>query len=221
MQPDSQYLRRIENAEIVTEAEVAKLEEEFGFGYRQAVGELIYALVTCRPDISFPIIKLSQYSMRPNRIHFEALQNIYRYLNATKNEGIHFWRKEPREDLPTGSLPEVKRDENYNEQSIKEREQSDPKILIGTVDSDYGGDTTHRKSVSGVILIIAGGTVLYKTKFQDTIAMSSTEAEFTAAADAGKYILYVRSIIEQLGVPQQIATTLYEDNKNIVNIHYI
>jgi deoxyuridine 5'-triphosphate nucleotidohydrolase len=213
MQPDSQYLRNIENAEILTEAEVSKLEKEFGFGYRQAVGELIYALVTCRPDISFPIIKLSQYSTRPNKIHFEALRNIYRYLNATKNEGIHFWRKEPREDLPKGPLPETKRDENYDEESIREREQSDPKLLIGAVDSDYAGDTTHRKSVTGVILRIAGGTILYKTKFQDTIAMSSTEAEFTAAADAGKYILYVRSIIEQLGIPQQVATTLYEDNQ--------
>jgi hypothetical protein len=43
--------------------------------------------------------------------------------------------------------------------------------------------------------------------------MSLTEAEFTAAAKAGKYILYVRSILDQLGLPQNIATTLYEDNQ--------
>ena len=43
--------------------------------------------------------------------------------------------------------------------------------------------------------------------------MSSTEAEFNAAAEAGKYILYVRSILEQLGIPQHHATTLYEDNQ--------
>jgi len=34
-----------------------------------------------------------------------------------------------------------------------------------------------------------GGAVLYKTAYQATIAQSSTEAEFTAAADAAKYIL--------------------------------
>ena len=43
--------------------------------------------------------------------------------------------------------------------------------------------------------------------------MSSTEAEFTAAAEAGKYILYVRSILEEIGLPQQSATVLYEDNQ--------
>jgi hypothetical protein len=85
--------------------------------------------------------------------------------------------------------------------------------MFGAVDSDYAGDTTHRRSVTGIILRIAGGTIFYKTKFQDTIALSSTEAEFTAAAEAGKYILYVRSILEQLGIPQHEATTLYEDNQ--------
>jgi hypothetical protein len=45
-------------------------------------------------------------------------------------------------------------------------------------------------------LRIAGGTIFYKTKYQDKHALSSTEAEFTAAAEAGKYILYVQSILE-------------------------
>ena len=60
---------------------------------------------------------------------------------------------------------------------------------------------------------LAGGTILYRTKYQDTIAQSSTEAEFIAAADAGRHILYVRSILEQIGIPQQDATILYEDNQ--------
>jgi hypothetical protein len=213
MQTDTRYQRQLENADIPTSKEISTLEEEYGFGYRQAIGELIYALTTCCPDISYPVIKLSQYSIRPNRIHFEAVKMIYRYLHATKDEGIYYWRKNPRLDLPPSPIPELKRDTNYNEDDIHERCQPGHSVLFGAVDSDYGGDTTHRKSVSGIILRIAGGTILYKTKFQDTIAMSSTEAEFTAAAEAGKYILYVRSILEQLGIPQQEATTLYEDNQ--------
>jgi dUTP pyrophosphatase len=210
---DSHYQRKLETAEIPTEAEISALETEFGFGYRQAVGEIIYALVTCRPDISYPIIKLSQYSTRPQRIHFEALRTIYRYLHHTRNEGIYFWRKAPRKDLPQGQIPKCKKDNNYKEEEIHERSQPGHTVMFGAVDSDYAGDTTHRRSVTGIILRIAGGTIFYKTKFQDTIALSSTEAEFTAAAEAGKYILYVRSIIEQLGIPQHEATTLYEDNQ--------
>ena len=42
--------------------------------------------------------------------------------------------------------------------------------------------------------------------------MTSTEAEFTAACDAGKAILYVRSILDEIGIPQDKATALYIDN---------
>ena len=43
--------------------------------------------------------------------------------------------------------------------------------------------------------------------------MSSTEAEFIAAYDAVKVILYVRSILEDIGISQDSATTVYEDNQ--------
>jgi hypothetical protein len=58
----------------------------------------------------------------------------------------------------------------------------------------------------------AGGAISYRAKFQDTIAHSSTEAEFTAACDAGKMILYFHSILEDLGIEQPQATILHEDN---------
>ena len=58
----------------------------------------------------------------------------------------------------------------------------------------------------------AGGAVGYRCKYQDVIAHSSTEAEFTAACNAGKMILFFRSILADLGVEQYDATVLYEDN---------
>jgi hypothetical protein len=62
--------------------------------------------------------------------------------------------------------------------------------MHGAVDSDWGGDMTHQRSVTGLILWLAGGTILYKTKYQDTVSLSTTEAEFTAACNAGKANLY-------------------------------
>ena len=213
MRSDNSFQRLLENQEIPTEKEIKALENEMGFGYRQAIGELIYALCTCRPDISYPVIKLSQYSTRPTRIHFEAVKDIYRYLNATKDDGIYFWRKSPRNDLPFHPPPDLKTDGNYTENDIHERQQHQHNLLFGAVDSDYAGDSSHRRSVTGIVLRLAGGTILYKSKFQDIHALSSTEAEFTAAVEAGKYILYVRSILEELGLPQDEATVLFEDNQ--------
>ena len=45
------------------------LAKKYGFGYRQGIGELIYAMVTCRPDISFAVVKISQSSEYPSDIH--------------------------------------------------------------------------------------------------------------------------------------------------------
>ena len=195
MESDTAFHRELELDIQPTEQEIKQLESTNGFGYRQAIGEIIYAMVTCRPDISQATIKLSQYSTKPRQIHFEAVKQVMRYLNATKDDGLYFWRKNPRMDLPFHPCPEIKTDNNYSEHEIHERQQNDHDKLFGAVDSDYAGDTTHRKSVSGIVLRLAGGTIFYKTKYQDTIALSSTEAEFVAAAEAGKYILYVRTIL--------------------------
>jgi len=90
--------------------------------------------------------------------------------------------------------------------------------LFAAVDSDYAGDNAHRRSVSGIILHLAGGTIFYKTKYQETVSQSSTESEFIAAAEAGRYILYIQTILEQIGIPQMAATSLYEDNQGALLI---
>ena len=166
-------------------------------------------MVTCRPDISFPLIKLSQYSTNPAREHYEAIKHIFKYVKATINDGLYYWRSEPRPDLPSLPLPNTTLLQ-YNNNSMDNVDS--PQHLHGAVDSDWGGDSTHRKSVSGLALRIAGGTILYKTKFQACVALSSTEAEFTAACDAGRSILYVRSILDEINMPQDAATSLYIDN---------
>ena len=99
MDPSNKYQHQLENAQPLTPEEKHDIEKELGFTYRQAVGEIIYAMITCRPDVSFAIIKLSQYATKPASIHYTALQHLYRYLVATKEEGIYYWRQSPRDDL--------------------------------------------------------------------------------------------------------------------------
>ena len=93
------------------------------------------------------------------------------------------------------------------------REETDPQNVRASVDSDYANDISHRKSVTGISIKLGGGSIYYKTRFQPTVSLSSTEAEFIAACDAAKVILYVRSILDDLGIEQNKATTLYEDNQ--------
>ena len=85
-------------------------------------------------------------------------------------------------------------------------------ILHAYADSDWATCPKTRGSFGGACLRLAGGTIAYKCKFQPTIAGSSTEAEYMAAYDTGKMILYVQSILWDLDIPQEAATVMHEDN---------
>ena len=210
MHSDTSYIRQLEEAiPPVTEEEQRKLQLSMGINYRQAIGELIYAMISCRPDISFPLIKLSQYSNKPAKIHYEAVKHLLQYLFETPHEGLYYWRSEEHEQLPPLPFPETTQ-QNYT--PSQDSQPDSTTTMHAAVDADWAGDTTHRKSVTGITLRLAGGTILYKSKYQQTIATSSTEAEFTAACDAGKAILYVRSILDEINLPQHAATTLFIDN---------
>ena len=83
-----------------------------GFNYRQAIGELLYAMVTCRPDISYACIKMSQYSKDPAEEHYKAVREIFNYLAQTVDDGIYFWRDKPNDALPVGPMPRIQRDDH-------------------------------------------------------------------------------------------------------------
>ena len=215
MTSDSKQMNELEQNRSNTIEEIIVLEKEFKFKYRSATGELIFAMVTCRQDISFHTTKLSQYNGCPGRKHFEAVRKLLLYVRDTASDGIYFWRKEPNMELPVGEIP-ITRTEPYHRIVIPENTQGD--ATFGLVDSDWASDTTHRKSVSGIGIMYAGALIAYKSNFQKVPALSSTEAEFSALVDGGKSILYIRSVLSDLGIEQHHATPVYEDNQGAIAI---
>lgn len=53
-----------------------------GKQYRKLVGKLQYLTIT-RPDISFAVGKLAQYSSTPSDCHLQALHKVLRYLKGS------------------------------------------------------------------------------------------------------------------------------------------
>ena len=187
MKDDSKYQTELETTDLPTPTEATALKQSH-FNYRQAIGEAIYAMVTCRPDISYAVIKLAQYSINPALIHYQAVRHLFRYLALTKSRGIHYWRKHP-----VKQLDQITHENTITNSDILSTfpDTAMPQSIHSYVDSDWGNDKVHRRSVTGMVHMMAGGVIAYKSKFQATIALSSTEAEFTAAAEAGKTILYL------------------------------
>lgn len=67
---------------------------------------------------------------------------------------------------------------------------------------------------TGFVFFIAGASVTWESKKQQSIALSSTEAEYMALSTASKEVVYLRSFLNELGFLRLIdgPTELHGDN---------
>ena len=72
-------------------------------------------------------------------------------------------------------------------------------------------------STSGWAILYAGAVIGYGSKRQQSIALSSTEAEIMAASMAATEIMYFRGILSELGHELE-PTILYVDNQGAVEL---
>jgi hypothetical protein len=85
MQNDTAYQAQIETATLPNTPEEQQQLHDENFNYRQAIGEAIYTMTVAGPDIAYVIIKLSQYSANPAKIHYQAVCHLFKYLAVTKS----------------------------------------------------------------------------------------------------------------------------------------
>ena len=84
-------------------------------------------------------------------------------------------------------------------------------LLSGYADADWGNSCS-RRSTSGTLMLYNKAPIMWKSKMQKTTALSTAEAEYYSASTAGTEILYLRALLERLGIAQKEPTPVYEDN---------
>ena len=83
-------------------------------------------------------------------------------------------------------------------------------------DADWGSNTDDRRSVSGVMVMIGKAPVVFKSKYQRTVALSSAEAEYMALSLCTQEVLWVRSMLKDMGQEQKGGTLVWEDNQGAI-----
>ena len=73
-------------------------------------------------------------------------------------------------------------------------------VVKGYTDASFVTGPDDYKSQSGYVFILNGGAVSWKSSKQDTVADSTTEAEYMAAAEAPKEGVWMKDFITELGV---------------------
>ena len=115
---------------------------------------------------------VSQFGSNPGKSHLKAAKRILCYLKGTANLA-----------LTLGSSG------------------SESVDLVGWTDSNWAQDPDSRQSIGGFLFEIAGGSVSWSAKKQPTVALSTIEAEYMAAANATKEAIWLRVLLEDLGYP--------------------
>ena len=158
-------------------------EPAFHRRYRGIVGSLGYLVNMTRPDLAWSYSELSKYVQNPGKAHMDAAHHVLRYLRATYDQAI-----------------------------VYERTTEKANTIWGWVDSDWAADLDSRRSHTGYVIMLTGGAVSWKSRRQDCVSLSTSEAEYVAASQCGQEVVYLREILRDFGFPPTGPTLVYEDN---------
>ena len=103
------------------------------------------------------------------------------------------------------------------------RRASLPPDVSAYVDAGYGNEHGHR-SRRGHVVLLANCLVIWSTRATSMVCQSTSEAEFTAANECVKDILWVRGLLKELGFHQRSASLVREDNQAtiaMINNHLV
>jgi hypothetical protein len=152
--------------------------------YRKAIGVLMYLSTTTRPDISAAVSQLSKFVDNPVMRHWVALKHLLRYLKHTRQHCLVLGGKgEPR--------------------------------LEGFSDSDWASNQEDRRSMGGYSFALGPdqGAIAWAAKRQQSVALSSLEAEYMALSDSARTAIWLRCLLEELSIPTPGPTVIQCDNQ--------
>lgn len=90
--------------------------------------------------------------------------------------------------------------------------------LVGYTDSNYAGDLNDRKCTSGYVFMLGSGAVAWSSKKQPIVTLSTTEAEFVAAATCASQAIWMRRIHEKLSSKESKCTMIFCDNSSTIQL---
>lgn len=122
----------------------------------------------------------------PSQEHYKAAQRVLRYLEGTRDAVLTYRSSENQE------LLEAHSDANWASDAI-----------------------LHRKSTSGSVAFVHGNPAAWKSATQKCLSLSAVEAEFVAATEAAREILFLKQLLRSIGLASG-TPTVFSDNKGCI-----
>ena len=156
--------------------------------YPAIVGKLLWIANSTRPDLSLTVGVLARHMREPSQEHYQAAQRVLRYLESTRQVGLVYRASESQEPLVAHS------------------------------DANWASDATiQRRSTSGSVALVYGNPVAWKSATQKCVSLSAVEAEFIAATEATREVLFLKQLLCSIGIATG-TPTVYSDNTGCIQV---
>ncbi|CAI7801129.1 unnamed protein product, partial [Closterium sp. NIES-53] len=180
--PSGFTVERCANEEVVGESD-RKL-------FHSMVGALNYAANHTRPDIAFATSRLASVVSRPTHEQLEAAKRLVRYVSATASMGLEY--SAVRQRLQRGAA------------DLSKGEM----LLTCYTDASFNSVKADGTSIGGYVCLFVGGAVSWRSKKQNEVGLSSCEIEYMALHHGVKEVVWLRRLLEEIGVCQREPTVM-------------
>ena len=150
------------------------------------MGSLIYIMTGTRPDLSYIVTMLSQHMAKPTKAHLGMAKHVLRYLIGKMHYGLKF-------------------------------QKCDVLELSGFCDSNWGA-SEDRRSITGYCFQMSnnGKLISWKSRKQQTVALSTCEAEYMALSAATQEAKFLRQLLADMQGSDVECVCLYVDNQGAI-----
>ncbi|CAN6462757.1 unnamed protein product [Victoria cruziana] len=90
--------------------------------------------------------------------------------------------------------------------------------LYAYTDADWGGDSNNRHSTTGLCVLLGDSLISWRCKKQSKVSLSSTEAEDRAMASTTMELVWLKSLLKDMGISSLDQVKMFCDNKSAIYI---
>ena len=136
------------------------------WNYRAIIGMLNYLVNCTHPELSFAVHQCARFCNDPKRVHEQAVKRIIRYLLSTQ---ASFTGKDK---APQGIL--------FKPDKTKSIDTYVDASFAGEWNTSWSDEPSSVMSRTGYVILYANCPIIWSSKLQTEIALSTTESEYIA-----------------------------------------
>ncbi|CAI7911413.1 unnamed protein product [Closterium sp. NIES-54] len=91
-------------------------------------------------------------------------------------------------------------------------------LLTCYTDASFNSVKADGTSIGGYVCLFGGGAVSWRSKKQNEVGLSSCETEYMALHHGAKEVVWLRRLLEEIGVCQKESTVIFCDNELAVKL---